>query len=141
MMDKRDSKSLKVFDGDKFTVWKYHMEIYFEEKDIMPIVNGTIPKPPDGAPDAEKIAWQKANTQARHMISSSVSLLVLENLVNSSIAACMWATLYAFYQQKSKENIYMIENNFFEYKMNVGDSIHTHINKVMSMENVLKDLG
>lgn len=97
-MDRRDSESLKVFDGDKFVRWKYHMENCFEEKDIMPIINGTVPKPPDGAPDVEKMAQQKANTQARRMISSSVSLDVLENLVNCSTAACMWATLCAFYQ-------------------------------------------
>lgn len=61
-MDKQDSEFLKVFDGDKIAVWKYHMEICFEEKDIMPIIDGIVPKPPDGAPEAEKIAWQKANT-------------------------------------------------------------------------------
>jgi hypothetical protein len=61
------------------------------------------------------------------MISSSVSLIVLQNLVNYSSAAYMWATLCAFYQQISKENIYMIQNSFFEYKMSVGDSINTHI--------------
>lgn len=134
-MDKR------VFDGDKFAVWKYHMEICFDEKDIMPIVDGTIPKPADGAPEAEKAAWQKGNTLASRMISSSVSLPVLENLVNCSTAACMWATLCAFYQQKSKENIYMIQNSFFEYKMSIGGSINAHVNKIMSMGNLLKDLG
>lgn len=55
-MNRRDFESLNVFDGDKFLVWKYHMEICLEEKDIMLIVSGTIPKPPDGALEAEKIA-------------------------------------------------------------------------------------
>jgi hypothetical protein len=136
-MDKRESETLKVFDGDKFAVWKYHMEICFEEKEVMRIVDGTIPKPPDGASDAEKAAWNKANTQARRMISSSVSLQVLENLVNCSTAA----TLCSFYQQKSKENMYMLQNSFFEYKMSAGDSINTHVNKVLSMGNLLKELG
>ena len=77
-MNRRDFESLNVFDGDKFLVWKYHMEICLEEKDIMLIVSGTIPKPPDGALEH----WQKANTPGRCMISSSVTLPVLENLVN-----------------------------------------------------------
>ena len=136
-MDKRESETLKVFDGDKFAVWKYYMEICFEEKEVMRIVDGTIPKPPDGASDAEKAAWNKANMQARRMISSSVSLQVLENLVNCSTAA----TLCSFYQQKSKENMYMLQNSFFEYKMSAGDSINTHVNKVLSMGNLLKELG
>ena len=109
-MDERDYESLRVFDGDKFAVWKFLMEIYFDAEEIMPIVNGTVPKPADDAPEAEKAAWQKSNNLARRMISSSVSLSVLENLVNCSTAACMWDTLCAIYQQKSKENIYMVNS-------------------------------
>lgn len=101
-MDKRDSESLKVSDGDKFAIWKYHMEIYFDEKDIMPIVNGTNPKPPDGAPEAERVAWSKTNTQARRIINSSVSLPVLDNLVNCSTVTCMWATLIHFISKNRK---------------------------------------
>jgi hypothetical protein len=140
-MDKRESESLKVFDGDKFPVWKYHMEICFDDREIMPIVSGADPQPPDDAPEAEKLAWQKANTMARRLISSSVSLPVLENLVNCPTAASMWSTLCGFYQQKSKENIYMIQSRFFHYTMEKGDSINSHVNKVLSMGNLLKDLG
>lgn len=35
----------------------------------------------------------------------------------------------------------MVQNSFFEYKMSLGDSITTHVNKVVSMGNLLKDLG
>lgn len=35
----------------------------------------------------------------------------------------------------------MIQYNFFEYKMSIGDSINAHINKVISMENLLRILG
>lgn len=140
-MEKRVSESPKVFDGDKFPVWKYHMEICFDDEEIMPIANGTIPKPPENATEAEKNAWQKANALAMYMISSSVSFPVLENLVNCPTAACMWNTLCSIYQQKSRENIHMAQNAFFEYKMNKGDSINTHVNKLISMGNFLKDLG
>ena len=75
------------------------------------------------------------------MISSFVSIPILENLVNNPTAADMWATLCSLYQHKSKGNIYMIQNSFFEYKMCGGDSMNTHINKVLSMGNLLKDLG
>jgi hypothetical protein len=102
-MDKRESESLKVFDVDKFPVWKYHMETCFEEKDIMLVANGTIPKHGDGAPKVDKVAWNKANILAKRMISSPVSLPVLTNLVNCSTAAYMWSTLCSFYQHKSSE--------------------------------------
>ena len=111
-MDKRDFESLKVFDGDKFAVWKYHMELCFDEKDIMPIVNGTILKQQTMHQKRKKTtSWRKCNTLARRMIGSCGSLPVLENLVNCATALCMWTTLCAFYQQNSKENIYMVQNS------------------------------
>ena len=84
------------------------MEICFEEKDIMSIVNGRVPRPPNNAPDVEKVAWQKTNTQVRCMISLSISLPIFENLVNCSIATCMWLILCEHYQQKFGEYIYMV---------------------------------
>ena len=75
------------------------------------------------------------------LISASVTVPVLENLINCTTAASMWSSLCALYQHKSKENIHMIQNSFFEYRMNVGDSINTHINKIQTIANCLKDLG
>ena len=107
-MDKNNPDSLKVFDGDKFPIWKFYMENNFDAKDILRVVDGTIPKPPVTASEADKAAWNKANALAKSMISSAVSFTVLENLVNCADAPSMWATLCSFYQQKSKENIYMV---------------------------------
>ena len=69
--------------------------------------------------------------------SSSIDPTESKTLVNlahtnatcmCSTATCMWQTLCVIYQQKSKENIYMLMKSFFVYKMSVGDSINTHIN-------------
>lgn len=139
-MEKRD-EILKVFDGTNFQVWKFHMEICFEDKELLDIVSGATPQPDAASTKEEKEAWSKKNSLARRMISSSVTFTVLENLINCSTAHCMWSTLCALYQQKSKENIYMVQNSFFEYKMSRGDTITTHVNKVISMGNLLRDLG
>ena len=65
---------------------------------------------------------------------------VLESLVNCETAAEMWFSLCSFYQRRSKENIQSIQNNFFEYKMTMGDDINTHITKILSIGSLLKDL-
>lgn len=49
-------ESLKVFDGNSFTVRKYQMEICFGERDIMPIIDGIVPKPPNSATHAMNVA-------------------------------------------------------------------------------------
>jgi hypothetical protein len=40
-MDKNDKISVKVFNGIGFSLWKYHMEIVFEAKDILGVVKGS----------------------------------------------------------------------------------------------------
>jgi hypothetical protein len=117
------------------------MELCFKEKHVLLVTNGTTPKPGDNAPEAEKLAWENADTVAQRMISSVVSLPVLENLVSCTSAASMWSTLCSLYQQKSKENVYMVQNSFYEYKMSPGDTINSHINKVLSLASLLKELG
>ena len=97
-MDKKESETIKVLEGDKFPVWRFHMELCFKEKALLLITNGTTPKPGDNAPEAEKLAWEKADTIAQRMISSSVSIPILENLVNCTSAASMWSTLCSLYQ-------------------------------------------
>ena len=140
MMETKDPE-IRIFDGKKFPVWKFYMELCFSSRKVMPHVTGSIPKPADDAPEAEKLAWIDADNIAKNLIGASVSMSVLENLINCTTAASMWTTLCSLYQQKSKENIYMVQNNFYEYKMSVGDTINTHVNKVVSMGNLLKDLG
>ena len=54
-MDKRDSDSPKIFDGDKFSQWRFRMEICLGDKGVMRVVNDTIPKPPDTATDEDKL--------------------------------------------------------------------------------------
>ena len=119
------------------SIWNY----VSKKKALLLITNGTTPKPGDNAPEAEKIAWEKADTIAQRMISSSVSIPILENLVNCTSVASMWSTLCSLYQQKSKENVYMVQNSFYEYKMSPGDTINSHINKVLSLAGLLKELG
>ena len=140
MMETKDPE-IRIFDGKKFPVWKFYMELCFSSREVMPVVNGSIPQPADDAPEIEKLAWIKADNLAKNLIGASVSMSVLENLINCTTAASMWTTLCSLYQQKSKENIYMVQNNFYEYKMSVGETINTHVNKVVSMGNLLKDLG
>ena len=43
----------------------------------MPIVNGTISKPNDDAPEDEKLVWEKRDNLAKQLIDLSVTFQVL----------------------------------------------------------------
>lgn len=117
------------------------MEICFADKELLNVVAGTYLPPPPDATVVDRNSWTKKNVLTRQIISSSVSLAVLEDLVNCTSVVSLWSTLCSFYQQKSQENIYLVQASFFECKMSRGDSINTHVNKVMSLGNLLKYLG
>ena len=140
-MEKKDSEYVRVFDGTKFPVWKFHMELCFSTKKVKPLINGSLPRPAPDAPELERTSWVERDDLAKTMIRSSVTTNVLETLVNCETAAEMWSSLCSFYQRRSKENIQSIQNSFFEYKMAMGDDINTHITKILSIGSLLKDLG
>jgi hypothetical protein len=39
-MDKNEKLHVKMFDGEGFPVWSYHMEIVFEAKELLRVVQG-----------------------------------------------------------------------------------------------------
>ena len=53
----------------------------------------------------------------------------------------MWRKLSAIHQKKTKENVLILQMEFYDYKMQQGDTMNDHIDKVCEMVQVLKDLG
>ncbi|UYV65135.1 hypothetical protein LAZ67_3003247 [Cordylochernes scorpioides] len=53
----------------------------------------------------------------------------------------MWKKLSTIYELKSETNKYLLQQRFFEYKMNPNDNIATHISKVETLAQQMKDLG
>ena len=43
-MDKYEKLHIKMFDGEGFTIWRYQLEIILEAKEILGIVDGSIPR-------------------------------------------------------------------------------------------------
>ena len=101
-------EEIKLFDGTIFHIWKFHMYLCFVEKALWSIVTRDELVSATATAQLEKDTWNKRNFIAKKMISSFVIFLILENLVNCTTTKCMWSTLYSLHQQKTKENIYML---------------------------------
>jgi len=92
-MDKRDSE-IRMFDGTKFPVWKFYMELCFSTKEVMPIVDGTVPQPGEDASEAEKAAWLKGDNLPAITALSLPGLTFLQNNRQSQISrfdCCSWS--------------------------------------------------
>ena len=65
-----------MFDGEGFKIWQYHMEIIFEAKEILKIIDGTLPRPLHVATvvltveqKRELSTWDLGNVKGRTFIS------------------------------------------------------------------------
>jgi hypothetical protein len=151
-MDKDEKISVKVFDITRFSLWKYHIEIVFEAKDILGVVKGfeqkpTFPttvtenRPLTEAEQSKVIEWNKKNTKGRMLISSSIIQKILGKLTRAAIVAAMWKKLQSLHLKKSPESIFTLQARFFDYKMSASDDISSHIQNINKMATVLADLG
>ncbi|KAF2889494.1 hypothetical protein ILUMI_16679 [Ignelater luminosus] len=56
------------------------------------------------------------NEKAQAMIISSIDKTVLVHLMNCSTASEMWSKLVTLYEQKSTLSVYLLQQQFFDYK-------------------------
>ncbi|UYV79406.1 hypothetical protein LAZ67_17002496, partial [Cordylochernes scorpioides] len=131
---------IQKFNGDNFHLWKFQMKIILEAKDLLSITDGSEVKP-----EIEDIAkfseWKKKDAKSKMLITTALEFKYLQQIVNCQTSAEMWKKLSTIYELKSETNKYLLQQRFFEYKMNPNDNIASHISKVEIQAQQLKDLG
>ncbi|UYV83987.1 hypothetical protein LAZ67_X000796 [Cordylochernes scorpioides] len=131
---------IQKFNGDNFHLWKFQMKIILEAKDLLSITDGSEVKP-----EIEDIAkfsnWKKKDAKSKMLITTALEFKYLQQIVNCQTSAEMWKKLSTIYELKSETNKYLLQQRFFEYKMNPNDNIATHISKVETLAQQMKDLG
>ncbi|UYV61059.1 hypothetical protein LAZ67_1003272 [Cordylochernes scorpioides] len=131
---------IQKFNGDNFHLWKFQMKIILEAKDLLSITDGSEVKP-----EIEDIAkfsnWKKKDAKSKMLITTALEFKYLQQIVNYQTSADMWKKLSTIYELKSETNKYLLQQRFFEYKMNPNDNIATHISKVETLAQQMKDLG
>ncbi|UYV65276.1 hypothetical protein LAZ67_3003777 [Cordylochernes scorpioides] len=130
---------IQKFNGDNFHLWKFQMKIILEAKDLLSITDGSEVKP-----EIEDIAkfsnWKKKDAKSKMLITTALEFKYLQQIVNCQTSAEMWKKLSTIYELKSETNKYLLQQRFFEYKMNPNDNIATHISKVETLAQQMKDL-
>ncbi|UYV74915.1 hypothetical protein LAZ67_12001794 [Cordylochernes scorpioides] len=131
---------IQKFNGDNFHLWKFQMKIILEAKDLLSITDGSEVKP-----EIEDIAkfsnWKKKDAKSKMLITTALEFKYLQQIVNCQTSAEMWKKLSTIYVLKSETNKYLLQQRFFEYKMNPNDNIATHISKVETLAQQMKDLA
>ncbi|UYV60408.1 hypothetical protein LAZ67_1001058 [Cordylochernes scorpioides] len=116
------------------------MKIILEAKDLLSITDGSEVKPE--IEDIAKLSeWKKKDAKSKMLITTALEFKYLQPIVNCQTSAGMWKKLSTIYELKSETNKYLLQQRFFEYKMNPNDNIASHISKVETQAQQMKDLG
>ncbi|UYV84036.1 hypothetical protein LAZ67_X000937 [Cordylochernes scorpioides] len=131
---------IQKFNGDNFHLWKFQMKIILEAKDLLSITDGSEVK--SEIEDIAKFSeWKTKDAKSKMLITTALEFKYLQQLVNCQTSAEMWKKLSTIYELKSETNKYLLQQRFFEYKMNPNDNIASHISKVETQAQQMKDLG
>lgn len=133
-----DKLTLPKFNGHEFSVWKFQMETVFEFQGLMSIIDGTEVKP-ENAENAE--TWLKSDRKARMLIGHALESAQIRQVMNLKTANEMWIRLQSLYELKNSTSIHLLLQKFFEYKMEPGMNIATHVSTIEEMARQLEDLG
>ena len=75
-----DLVGISRFKGPNYHIWKFQLRAVLLGKDLMDVVDGTEPKPPDTATTEEKLAWKKKDNSALSILSQSIDESMLKNV-------------------------------------------------------------
>ena len=131
------AKIIDKFNGDNFNPWKFEMEMVLASMDLWEIVDDSEEAPPSNA-DA------KVMKDYQRRVKKATSIIGL-NLVNSQfmhIKSCKgpaeaWKILCNIHKTRNLFNILFIRYKFFTCKMQEGNDLLDHINKVKAFADQL----
>lgn len=135
-----DIKISKLNGVESWTLWKFQIRVILRASDLWGIVDGTIRKPSETSTNELKL-WKANDAKAQKIIVVAIEEEPLMHIINCETAADMWSVLESIYEQKSATSIHLLQQQFFQYTKDPGDSISVHISKLQKIAKQLCDLG
>lgn len=123
-MESETTKITKLKDSQNWAQWKFHVSVLMRDREVMPVVDGSLPKPalllaqPTAEEQRALKTWTKSDNAAQKIISTSIVDSQLLHIMNCSCSNDMWGALYNLYEQKSETSIHMLSKNGTRYPKN-----------------------
>src|SRR5579871_6418566 len=137
-MDK-SSLSIEKLDGDNYHNWKLMIEMVLVYQDLWGVVDGSEPKPIQN--QAGYVAWMKKASKARALIITSLQMSQVEHIRKLESPQEIWEKLKKVHEPQDRQHRLFLRRKFFTLKMQEGDSIQDHINKIKLYQDKLEAMG
>lgn len=139
----------KLHDASNWSIWKFQVRVLLKASELWSVVDGTADRPasdPDSAITAAASAtgiqkWERSDCKAQKIIVTSVGKEPLIHIMNCNSSRDMWVKLEEIYEQKTQTSIHLIQQKFYSFTKESNDNMATHISKLNTIVQQLKDLG
>ena len=133
----KSARNIDKFNGENFGLWKFRMEMVLSSMDLWEIVDKSEEAPPK---DVDPKVMKDYNWRVKKAMSVIGLSLVdgqLAHIKSCKGPAEAWKTLCNIHETKSLSNILFVCRKFFTIKMQEGDDLMAHINRVKELADQL----
>ena len=131
---------INKFDGTNYHKWKFKMQMVLEERDVWKVVSGEVKLEQCQVP-TDQALFKKKSRKAFAMICLAMEDSQLPLVRSASGANDAWSRLEEHFEKKSLSNKLFLRRRFFTAKMDEGDDVLSHINKMKTLAEQLDAVG
>lgn len=127
--------SVDKFNGRNFSLWKFKMQMVLEEKELWDVVT----KEKDDLKDSSE-HWDKKNRKAKAILCLSLEDTQLMLVKSATSAKEVLDKLARHFEQKGLANKLFLRRKLFTMKLEEGESMESHINKIKEIADELESI-
>jgi hypothetical protein len=131
------TRVIDKFNGENFNLWKFKMEMVLASMDLWEIVDRSAEAAPSNADPKIIKEYQRSAKKAMSIIGINLVDSQLHHIKRGKGPAEAWKTLCNIHETRSLSNILFICRKFFTCKMQEGEDLLDHINKVKALADQL----
>ena len=133
---------MEKFKGPNYHLWKFKMKTLLKDKGLWDIVEGTRVAPEASLDSGNALKeWRKKEDKAMALIVLALGDEQLMHVQSAGTSAEAWQKLGAVHERKSLANKLYLRRQFLTVKMEEGEKMLDHINKVKVMAQQLEAIG
>lgn len=141
----------KLQDVSQWTTWRFQVRVCLNASGLFSIASGDEKCPETADVDASAavkteterriVEWKQKDAKAQRIIVTSIGSKPMQHILRCESSTTMWTKLHAIYEQKHEAGKQLLQEQFYAFKGNSSDDIATHISKLDSLVQQLKDMN